>query len=84
VLLATDEEFAAAGGAKGLRMMLPGVGDGLLDVSGPQAAAEAALALAAEEELRVMGDSHLEHWEDAGPLQYDLEVGGCAQLLESS
>jgi|AntAceMinimDraft_1070359.scaffolds.fasta_scaffold86189_1 hypothetical protein len=20
-----------------------------------------------------MGDSHLEHWEDAGPLNYDLE-----------
>jgi len=71
VLLSTDLEFKSAGGAKGLRMLLPGVGDG--DCLGPQAAAEAALALACEEELRAMGDSHLEHWEDAGPLNYDLE-----------
>ena len=72
VLLATDDEFAAANGSKGLKMTLPGVADGS-DWLGPAAAAEAALALACEEELRVMGDSRLEHWEDKGPLVYDLE-----------
>ena len=74
VLLATDEEFAAAGGSKGLKMTLPTRdGDGSLDYLGPHAAAEAALALACEEELRVMNDSKLEHWEEKGPLVYDLE-----------
>lgn len=60
-MLSTDEEYEAAGGAKGLRLMLPGTSDGPQH-QGPQAAAEAALALACEEELRVMGDSRLEHW----------------------
>ena len=41
--------------------------------TGPAAAAEAALALACEEELRAMGNANVEHWEDPLPLQYDLE-----------
>ena len=61
VLLASDEEYEAAGGAKGLRaepeMGMNGVtGDGGVVVgSAAQLAAEASLALACEQELEAMG-----------------------------